>query len=95
MTFDARILQLGEALRAEGVAIGTSELNDAFAALEQVPWDVPVDFRAALSATLAKSPEDRRVFDLVFERFFFRAAEEQALRHEVREGGEEIGRAHV
>jgi len=89
VTFDARILQLGEALRAEGVAIGTSELNDAFAALEQVPWDVPVDFRAALSATLAKSPEDRRVFDLVFERFFFRAAEEQALRHEVRERGED------
>ena len=37
MSFDARILQLGEALRTEGVAIGTSELNDAFAALEQVP----------------------------------------------------------
>jgi uncharacterized protein len=89
VTFDARILELGEALRAEGVAIGTSELNDAFAALEQVPWDVPGDFRAALSATLAKSPEDRRVFDLVFERFFFRAAEAQALRHEVREGRED------
>jgi uncharacterized protein with von Willebrand factor type A (vWA) domain len=89
VTFDARILELGEALRAEGVAIGTSELNDAFAALEQVPWEVPGDFRAALSATLAKSPEDRRVFDLVFERFFFRAAEQQALRHEVREGGED------
>jgi uncharacterized protein len=89
VTFDARILELGEALRAEGVAIGTSELNDAFAALEQVPWDVPGDFRGALSATLAKSPEDRRIFDLVFERFFFRAAEAQALRHEVREGGED------
>jgi uncharacterized protein with von Willebrand factor type A (vWA) domain len=89
VTFDARILELGEALRGEGVAIGTSELNDAFAALEQVPWDVPADFRAALSATLAKSPEDRRIFDLVFERFFFRAAEAQALRHEVREGRED------
>jgi uncharacterized protein len=89
VTFDARILELGEALRAEGVAIGTSELNDAFAALDQVPWDVPGDFRAALSATLAKSPEDRRIFDLVFARFFFRAAEAQALRHEVREGGED------
>ena len=36
-------------------------------------------FRAALAATLAKSPEDRRVFDLVFDRFFFRAAEAAAL----------------
>jgi uncharacterized protein with von Willebrand factor type A (vWA) domain len=89
VTFDARILQLGEALRAEGVAIGTSELNDAFAALDEVPWTAPRDFRAALAATLAKSPEDRRVFDLVFDRFFFRAAEAQALRHEVREGGED------
>jgi len=96
-SFDAQILQLGEALRAEGVAIGTSELNDAFAALEQVRWTAPGDFRSALAATLAKSPEDRRVFDLVFERFFFRAAEAGALRHEVREadgdgitGGERI-----
>ena len=87
--FDARVLQLGEALRAEGVAIGTSELNDAFLALEQVPWTVALDFREALAATLAKSPEDRRVFDLVFERFFFRAAEAEALRNEVREGDAE------
>jgi uncharacterized protein len=86
--FDARILELGDALRAEGVAIGTSELNDAFAALGEVPWTAPDDFRAALAATLAKSPEDRRIFDLVYERFFFRAAEEGALRHDVREGGE-------
>jgi uncharacterized protein with von Willebrand factor type A (vWA) domain len=91
VSFDARILQLGEALRAEGVAIGTSELNDAFAALEAVPWTGPTDFRAALAATLAKSPEDRRVFDLVFERFFFRAAEAQALRHEIREGEQQDG----
>jgi len=91
VSFDARILQLGEALRAEGVAIGTSELNDAFAALDTVPWTAPGDFRAALAATLAKSPEDRRVFDLVFERFFFRAAEAQALRHEVREGDQQDG----
>lgn len=91
MSFDARILQLGEALRAEGVAIGTSELNDAFAALEAVPWTGAPDFRAALAATLAKSPEDRRVFDLVFERFFFRAAEAEALRHEIREGDQQDG----
>jgi uncharacterized protein len=86
VSFDARIVELGEALRAEGVAIGTSELNDAFAALEAVRWTAPGDFRSALAATLAKSPEDRRVFDLVFERFFFRATEAEALRHEVREG---------
>jgi len=87
VTFDAQVVQLGEALRAEGVAIGTSELNDAFAALAEVPWAIPDDFREALAATLAKSPEDRRIFDLVFERFFFRATEAAALRQGVREGG--------
>ena len=75
----ARILELGEELRGEGVAIGTSELLDAFAALAEVPWTEPEDFKEALAATLAKSQEDRRVFDLVFDRFFFRAAESEAL----------------
>jgi hypothetical protein len=34
----ARILELGEELRREGVAVGTSELLDAFAVLREVPW---------------------------------------------------------
>src|SRR3954469_11015100 len=83
----ARLLELGEDLRAEGLALGTSELLDAFEALEEIGWTEPEDFREALCATLAKSPEDRRVFELVFERFFFRAAEEAALRQDVREEG--------
>ena len=69
-----RLLEFGEELRGEGVAIGTSELLDAFAALQHVPWTEQVDFREALAATLAKSQDDRRVFELVFDRFFFRAA---------------------
>src|SRR5262249_32792625 len=39
------------------------------------------------AATLAKSQEDRRIFDLVFDRFFFRAAELAAVREGVTEGG--------
>jgi uncharacterized protein with von Willebrand factor type A (vWA) domain len=84
--FTPRVLDFADALRSEGVAIGTSELLDALAALEQVPWTEPEPFREALAATLAKSPEDRRVFELIFERFFFRAAEAEALRRGVREG---------
>jgi uncharacterized protein with von Willebrand factor type A (vWA) domain len=83
----ARILEFGEELRGEGVAVGTSELLDAFAALDEVPWTAPEDFKAGLAATLAKSQEDRRVFDLVFDRFFFRAAELAAVREGVGEGG--------
>src|SRR3954468_23015198 len=91
MSFDARLLELGEELRREGMALGTSELLDGFAALQAVGWTDPVVFREALAATLAKSPDDRRIFDLVFERFFFRAAEEQAIRQGVREGGDPDG----
>jgi len=85
MTFPAHVLRFAEELRAEGVAVGTSELNDAFAALGEVGWTERVAFREALAATIAKSPEDRRVFDLVFDRFFFRAAEAAALEQGVRE----------
>ncbi|MEP6954132.1 MAG: VWA domain-containing protein [Solirubrobacteraceae bacterium] len=81
----ARLLELGEELRGEGVALGTSELLDAFQALGHVPWTEPEDFREALAATLAKSPDDRRTFDLVFERFFFRAAELAAVREGITE----------
>ena len=100
MSLPARVVDFGEALRAEGLAVGTSELLDAFAALEEISWRDRGPFREALAATLAKSPDDRRVFDLVFDRFFFRAVEEQAVRREVREsegaygdgitGGEQI-----
>ena len=87
MSLPARIVDFGEALRGEGLAVGTSELLDAFAALDVVPWTDRPAFREALAATLAKSPEDRRVFELVFTRFFFRAVEEQALAREIREQG--------
>ncbi len=83
----AHLLEFGEELRGEGVAVGTSELLDAFEVLREVPWTVAEDFREGLAATLAKSQEDRRIFDLVFDRFFFRAAELAAVREGVTEGG--------
>src|ERR1700733_13710089 len=68
----ARLLELGEELRSEGVAVGPSELLDAFAVLREIEWTSQQDFREALAATLAKSQDDRRVFGRVFARFFFR-----------------------
>jgi uncharacterized protein with von Willebrand factor type A (vWA) domain len=85
-SLDAKLLGFAEELRGEGVAIGTSELLDAFAALREVPWTQRADFKEALGATLAKSQEDRRVFELVFDRFFFRQAELQAATRDVTEG---------
>jgi uncharacterized protein with von Willebrand factor type A (vWA) domain len=85
--FAGHLLAFAEDLRGEGVAVGTSEILDAVQALEHVPWSERSDFREALAATLAKSPEDRRVFELVFERFFFRAVEAEAARQNITEGG--------
>src|SRR3954469_25267312 len=92
--FPARLLELADALRQEGLHVGTSELLDAFAALRHVPWTKQEDFREALAATLAKSQEDRRVFELVFDRFFFRAVEREAVEKGLTEqrfsGGEQL-----
>ncbi|CAB4867251.1 MAG: VWA domain-containing protein [Actinobacteria bacterium] len=77
--FDANLLAFTHQLRGEGMAVGTAELLDATAAIGHVAWADRDAVHGALSATLAKSPEDRRIFDIVFDRFFFRAAEQAAL----------------
>ncbi len=86
----ARLLELGEQLRAEGVAVGTSELLDAFAVLREIPWTAQTDFREALAATLAKSQDDRRIFELVFDRFFFRAVELASVREGVEDSSASV-----
>src|SRR6266480_5106520 len=83
--FAPRVLELADELRREGLAVGTSELLDAFHALGELSWTDQEDFREALAATLAKSQEDRRVFELVFDRFFFRAVEREAVERGLRE----------
>ena len=83
----AQLLAFCEELRSEGVPVGTSEMLDAFAALEEVPWTSRDDFREALATTIAKSQEDRRTFELLFDRFFFRTAEAEAIAREVGEEG--------
>ncbi len=82
----AKLLAFCEELRREGVAVGTSEILDAFAALDEVPWTVADDFRESLAATIAKSQEDRRLFELLFDRYFFRAAEAEAVQRGLGEG---------
>src|ERR1044072_7622886 len=92
--FAARLLEFADELRREGMAVGTSELLDSFEALAHLSWTEQEDFREALAATLAKSQEDRRVFELIFDRYFFRAVEREAvqrgLREERFEGGERM-----
>src|SRR3954463_11628623 len=92
--FAARLLEFADELRREGMAVGTSELLDSFHALAEVSWTDQEDFREALAATLAKSQEDRRVFELIFDRYFFRAGEretvERGLSERRYEGGDRL-----
>jgi uncharacterized protein len=92
----SRLLEFADALREEGAAVGTSELLDAMQALDAVSWTSREDFREAMAATLAKSQEDRHVFNTLFERFFFRAVEREAVDKGLREerfgGGEAADR---
>src|SRR5688500_10509001 len=89
-----RLLEFADELRSEGVAVGTSELLDAFEALDAVSWTSQEDFREALATTLAKSQEDRHVLDVLFDRFFFRAVEREALEQGLAEerfsGGDQL-----
>src|SRR6059036_3568124 len=91
-----RVVAFCDELRREGLAVGTSEILDAFAALDEVPWTEQADFREALAATVAKSQEDRRVFELLFDRYFFRSAEAEAVERGLKEqdrryeGGERL-----
>ena len=77
--FDARMLEFADELRKEGMAVGTAEILDALAALEAIPWTTEQHFRSALAATIAKSQDDQFLFEKVFERFFFRAVEREAI----------------
>jgi uncharacterized protein len=88
------LIRFCDELRREGVKVGSAEILDAVGALGEVSWTSREDFREALAATLAKSQEDRRVFELVFDRFFFRAVEAQAIERGLKEqrfrGGDRI-----
>src|SRR4051812_16742920 len=81
------MLEFADELRKEGMAVGTAEILDALAALEQVPWTTEQHFRAALAATIAKSQDDQHLFEKVFDRFFFRAVEREAIERGISEEG--------
>jgi uncharacterized protein with von Willebrand factor type A (vWA) domain len=89
-----QLIRFCDELRQEGMKLGSAEILDAFGALDVVSWTDREDFREALAATIAKSQEDRRVFELVFDRFFFRSVEAQAIEKGLKEqrfrGGDRI-----
>src|SRR5215471_6486856 len=57
-------------LRTAGLPVSMTENLDAMRAIEYVPLDDRVAFKAALGATLVKHAGHYRVFDTVFEVYF-------------------------
>ena len=58
------LLAFFEDLRSEGVAVGTSEILDAFAALDEVSWTDQRDFRESLAQRLVEIVHMVRQLDL-------------------------------
>ncbi|MFT4048748.1 MAG: VWA domain-containing protein [Solirubrobacterales bacterium] len=86
--FEPIMVDFARELREEGMSVGTSELLDAFDALSAVNWQRRAEFKTAMSATIAKSQEDRDLFSAVFDRYFFRATELEASKEQA---GDEKG----
>ncbi|MES1945662.1 von Willebrand factor A [Salinisphaera sp. PC39] len=66
------------ALREAGLAVGTGETEDALRALTRIAPAREREFRLALRATLAKTPEAQTVFDREFARYWRRRPPQQA-----------------
>ena len=67
---DRVMVDFVKALRGNGVRIATSETLDAIHALDLVGYSNRARLKTALSATLAKSEEDKSRFDACFDQFF-------------------------
>jgi len=76
-------------LRARGVAVSPAESADALAALDEAQFLQPGVFRAALRATLAKTPEAGVIFEQAFDRFWWLGAAEPAQAREAADGDDE------
>lgn len=74
-------------LRSEGVRIGSSEVIDAFNALNLVSLGERETVKAALKSTLAKRPADQELFERTFEYFF--------TSPEIRDGFREMRREKI
>ena len=67
---DRVMVDFVKALRGNGVRISTSETLDAIHALDLVGYRNRGHLKTALSATLAKSEEEKTRFDTCFDQFF-------------------------
>lgn len=67
---DKTISEFVSALRKADLSVSTAETLDAFAALDIIGFEDRILLKNSLSIILAKTPEEKRVFDTCFDRFF-------------------------
>ncbi len=87
---DSALAGYVRALRAAGAEASTAEAIDAARAVALLGYADRADLKAALGVVLAKSAEEKRIHDRVFERFFSAPAQGQtpAVSSRSGEGGE-------
>ena len=87
---DSALAGYVRALRAAGAEASTAEAIDAARAVALLGYADRADLKAALGVVLAKSAEEKRIHDRVFERFFSAPAQGQTANVSSRcgEGGE-------
>ena len=87
---DSALAGYVRALRAAGAEASTAEAIDAARAVALLGYADRADLKAALGVVLAKSAEEKRIHDRVFERFFSAPAQGQTPNVSSRsgEGGE-------
>ncbi|MFZ1023772.1 MAG: hypothetical protein WAN87_06530, partial [Thermoplasmata archaeon] len=68
--FVGRLASFGEFLRSQGLSIGSSAELDFARATEMIHVLDRNQFRAASISTLAKSPEDARTIEALFDQYF-------------------------
>lgn len=79
-----------QALRTQGLQIGSGETQNALAALASIPLAQPDSFRWALRQTLAKSREDQAIFDRVFSQYWQPQIIEDAVTTDEAEEADEL-----
>lgn len=87
-----KVTEFSRLLRREGLTVGYQETMDAMEALNMLGFSERETVRTALRTIYAKSLEEQRIFDRMFDHYFVSADEKQANAKAMTEAEEELAR---
>ena len=90
-----KLAEFSAMLRAEGLAVGVQETEDACRMLSVLDLDSRETVRLALQAVYAKSREEQAVFQHCFDHFFVSAERRDAIRRKQEEEARELARRRM